>query len=62
MMENSRTGKAAEADLIIGIGKSQDEEGSPNFIRHLNVLKNKITGWHGIVTSILIPSKSRYIE
>ena len=62
MIENSRTGKAAEADLIIGIGKSQDEEGSPNFIRHLNVLKNKITGWHGIVTSILIPSKSRYIE
>ena len=62
MMENSRTGKAAEADLIIGIGKAYSEGDTPNFSRSLNVLKNKINGWHGIVNTILVPSKSRYIE
>lgn len=62
MMENSRTGKAAEADLIIGIGKAQQDGDTPNFLRNLNVIKNKINGWHGIVNSILVPEKSRYIE
>lgn len=62
MMENSRTGKAAEADLIIGIGKAYSEGDTPNNSRSLNILKNKINGWHGIIHTILIPSKSRYIE
>ena len=62
MMENSRTGKAAEADLIIGIGKAQQDGDTPNFLRNLNGIKNKINGWHGIVNSILVPEKSRYIE
>jgi replicative DNA helicase len=62
MMENSRTGKAAEADLIIGIGKAYSEGDTPNFSRSLNVLKNKINGWHGIIHTVLVPSKSRYIE
>ena len=62
MMENSRTGKAAEADLIIGIGKAYSEGDTPNFSRSLNILKNKINGWHGVIHTILVPSKSRYIE
>jgi len=46
MMENSKTGKAAEADLIIGIGNRTSNDPTNN-IRILNVSKNKITGWHG---------------
>ena len=62
MMEGSRTGKAAEADLMILIAKSppiegQDEE-SPE--RHLNVVKNKLSGWHGIVTCQLDYLTARY--
>ena len=51
MMEGSRTGKAAEADLMILIGKSPtvegQEEDSP--LRHINIVKNKLNGWHGMV-------------
>jgi len=60
-LENSRTGKAAEADVIIGIGKSpmsNDGEDSP--ARTINVLKNKITGWHGVIPCILRGAVSRY--
>jgi len=60
-LENSRTGKAAEADIIIGIGKSpmsNDGEDSP--ARTINVLKNKITGWHGVVPCLLKGALSRY--
>ena len=46
MMENSKTGKAAEADLIIGIGNNTTADPT-NDARILNVSKNKITGWHG---------------
>jgi len=51
MMEGSRTGKAAEADLMILIAKNpqvegQDEEDAQ---RHLNIVKNKLSGWHGSV-------------
>ena len=51
MMEGSRTGKAAEADLMVLIAKNpvvdgQEEEDTQ---RHLNVVKNKLSGWHGVV-------------
>src|SRR6056300_388648 len=52
MMEGSRTGKAAEADLMILIAKDtvknpdKGEEESP--ARHLNIVKNKLSGWHGV--------------
>ena len=60
-LENSRTGKAAEADLIIGIGKSpMSAEGEDNPARVLNVLKNKITGWHGVIPCMLRNRVSRY--
>jgi len=62
MMEGSRTGKAAEADLMVLIAKNppiegQEEEGPE---RHLNVVKNKLTGWHGNVTCNLDYKTARY--
>jgi hypothetical protein len=62
MMEGSRTGKAAEADLMVLIAKNpvvdgQEEEGTQ---RHLNVVKNKLTGWHGVVTCELDYKTARY--
>ena len=59
MLENSRTGKAAEADIIIGIGKNFGDE--EDYIRHLCVSKNKLTGWHGVVTCRIDIRKARYI-
>ena len=64
MMEGSRTGKAAEADLMILIAKNppvdgQEEEDSQ---RHLNVVKNKLTGWHGVVHCELEYKTARYVS
>ena len=61
-MECSKTGKAAEADLIIGIGKKDDWEGEEDFTRTLCISKNKLTGWHGIIPCKIVPSKARYID
>jgi len=62
MMEGSRTGKAAEADLMILIGKSPSVEGqeedSP--LRHINIVKNKLNGWHGMVNVELNYQTARY--
>jgi hypothetical protein len=62
MMEGSRTGKAAEADLMILIGKSPtvegQEEDSP--LRHINIVKNKLNGWHGMVNCELNYQTARY--
>ena len=45
-LDNSKTGKAGEADLIIGIGRTGDR--SPeNTKRYVCVSKNKQNGWHG---------------
>ena len=63
MMEGSRTGKAAEADLMVLIAKNpvvdgQEEEDTQ---RHLNVVKNKLSGWHGVVHCELEYKTARYI-
>ena len=59
MMENSKTGKAAEADLIIGIGNKFSDD--PNNInRILNITKNKITGWHGSPPCLIDKYISRF--
>ena len=63
MMEGSRTGKAAEADLMILIAKNpvvdgQEEEDTQ---RHLNVVKNKLSGWHGVVHCELEYKTARYM-
>ena len=64
MMENSKTGKAAEADLIIGIGcgrysRTDDQD---NGSRILNISKNKITGYHGTPVCIIDRYLSRYTD
>jgi len=63
MMEGSRTGKAAEADLMILIAKNppkQDDDEGEDIQRHLNVVKNKLTGWHGLVHCQLNYQIGRY--
>ena len=62
MMEGSRTGKAAEADLMLLIAKNpvvegQEEEDNQ---RHLNIVKNKLTGWHGVIHCELDYKTARY--
>jgi len=63
MMEGSRTGKAAEADLMILIGKAPtavegEKEDSP--VRNINIVKNKLNGWHGIIDVELDYQTARY--
>lgn len=60
MLENSKTGKAAEADLIIcgGANALADDDG----VRHLNLSKNKISGNHSTIMVKLQQDISRYIE
>lgn len=48
MLDNSRTGKAGEADIIIGIGKTGSSE-VENTVRHICISKNKLNGWHGMI-------------
>ena len=50
MLDGSRTGKAGEADVIIGIGKTGTSE-EENTVRHICISKNKLNGWHGMFTS-----------
>ena len=65
MLEGSKTGKAAEADLMVLISKNRpvegedDEEGNQ---RHLNIAKNKLKGgWHGVVHCELDGERSQYL-
>ena len=64
MMEGSKTGKAAEADVIIGVGQNNlfnlNRESSNEMQRHLAISKNKITGWHGQLECVIVPELSRY--
>jgi replicative DNA helicase len=56
MMENSKTGKASEADLMLLLAKNPEvtttngEEISDDGFRHIVLAKNKLSGWHGRVT------------
>ena len=63
MMEGSRTGKAAEADLMILIAKNPPVEGQDeeDTMRHLNLVKNKLSGWHGIVHCQFEYKTARYV-
>ena len=61
MLAGSKTGKAGEADLIIGIGKfAQDNSEEESCTRTLTLSKNKITGDHGSVNCIINKQLSRY--
>ena len=64
-MEGSKIGKAAETDLIIGIGKHEAgdvDDTDPDTTRYLTVSKNKLTGWHGTVICNIQPQVSRYVD
>ena len=63
MLEGSRTGKASEADVLFCITKTpmvegQQEEESPE--RHWLILKNKLTGKHGRIITMLDPETATY--
>lgn len=62
MMEGSKTGKASEADLMLLISKNPPMDGQEDegFQRHINSVKNKLTGWHGYVTVNLNYHIGRY--
>ena len=62
MMEGSRTGKAAEADLMLLIAKNPQVEGQEeeDIQRHVNVVKNKLSGWHGSIHCELDYKTARY--
>jgi len=63
MMEGSKTGKYAEGDLIIGIGKMPDNaDGTPELLRYLTVGKNKLNGYHGTEICKIEPEISRYVN
>lgn len=63
MMEGSRTGKAAEADLMILIAKNPPTQDAveEDTQRHINIVKNKLTGWHGIIHCDLDYRTARYV-
>jgi hypothetical protein len=61
MMEGSKTGKAAEADLMVLIGKAAQVEGQDEDpVRYLNLAKNKLNGYQGKITCMLDGSRSIY--
>ena len=61
MMEGSKTGKAAESDLMILIGKTQQAEGEEiDPVRYLNIAKNKINGYQNRITCMLDGGRSLY--
>jgi replicative DNA helicase len=62
MMEGSKTGKAAEADLMLLIARNPvitGQEEQDNY-RYVNVVKNKLNGWHGMVTCEFDHTKALY--
>jgi replicative DNA helicase len=61
MMEGSKTGKAAEADLIIGVGCAT-HQGREENARNVYISKNKITGYHGLINCMINPELSRYYD
>jgi len=64
-MEGSKIGKAAETDLIIGIGKHEQgevDDTDPDTSRYLTVSKNKLSGWHGTIICNIQPEVSRYVD
>jgi hypothetical protein len=59
MMDNSKTGKAGEADIIIGIAKTGRSDVT-NVVRHICISKNKINGWHGMINANIDIGRGMY--
>lgn len=60
MMADSKTSKQAELDLIIGIGMAASTGDSPDNRRFLNLSKNKLSPFHGMINCTIEPLISRY--
>lgn len=63
MAENSKTGKAAECDVFLGIGRRPLKDGmvEEDYTRWITCSKNKLdTGWKGVLPCKLLPSISRF--
>lgn len=60
MMEGSKLGKAAESDIMLGVGKMNDAENPDDPSRWITVMKNKISGWHGTIICSLDQKTCRY--
>lgn len=56
MLDGSKTGKAGEADIIIGIGRNSAT--NEDHMRYLTVSKNKVSGWHGMIPCIFQPAQN----
>lgn len=56
-LAGARTAKAAEGDLVFGIGKSPAHEDN---VRIINIIKNKVSGNHQDVVCMIRPEISRY--
>lgn len=61
MLEGSKTGKASECDLIIGVGANSiiNTDGKEDNLRLLNLCKNKLSGKHTTIPVIIHPQISR---
>jgi replicative DNA helicase len=62
-LEGSRTGKASEADVILGIGVNSivEDSGKHDNVRSISVCKNKMTGQHPNLYVNIVPQISRMI-
>ena len=51
MIEGSKTGLAGESDLMILIARNppMNDQTEDDRMRHLNIVKNKISGVHNII-------------
>lgn len=61
---DSKTAKAAECDLIMGLGRQpiNEELGQEDHTRFITLSKNKITGKLGKVVCMIDPPLSRYVD
>ncbi len=65
-VSSAKTAKQAEADWILGIGKSNED--GMEYVRHLHLSKNKLTGdpdtdaalRHGKMDCLIVPQIARY--
>jgi hypothetical protein len=65
---NAKTSKQAEADFILGLGKTHDQ--NQEYVRFINISKNKLFGdkdsipdlRHGRFETIIKPEIARYAD
>ena len=67
MLEGSKTGKASEADILFAITQTpsiqrvEEDDENATSERHWLILKNKLTGRHGKITTMFNPETATFI-